>query len=174
MPDREAFGDQLARLKAAMEVAAVEGLGELSSLHRRRITTPHKDGPHDVLKEEWILLGPRGAMDLLAWHAPEGTELAEHCRRVPEIYSTKPGDGAYWGVVIGVHSPQPLRPDSAGGAAPSENCHILEGRCYTESDGWEAIQLVGAWRESDFDDDVIYGGLLVEYIAKFLQEDVDG
>jgi len=133
-------------------------------LERLKTEAPMPGGEYQ--RATWSAIGRQGAVQLVAWHYPEGSVRADDCRWTPDVYCIRPGDGAYMSVVIGFH-----HLIGRGSTEEVATCDLLpQCECYPETDGWAAIELMERWKAASFDEDVIWHGLEAHYLTMFGKE----
>lgn len=135
----------------------------VGKLHRRR-DTPHDDQPESgrYTRHRWLLIGAAGAVQFIANEIPAGTQMRQ-------VYSSftrhRPHpNGALWdGRDLGYHSPRPMHE----GMAMMQTCDVIEGQCWYDGSGLQAIELCDEWAAAGYDDEVIWRTLEEHYLYTF-------
>ena len=137
-------------------------------LHRRKLVREQRDGDHEMERQTWLVIGPRGATQFVCFFHPRGSWLADFASKSPSGMYTMTADGAaFMGVDIGYHSPTPRY----GGQEPMGRCDVLKGDCFYDGSSLRATELLEVWAAEFFDEEVLYRYLELEYRDVFEGED---
>jgi len=134
-------------------------------LHRRTTVEATTDGAEPMERRRWLLLGPSGAVQFLAFWYPPGSALHSILTRdSPAAPYVRDGEGALWmGADVGYHSPRPIYDDHD----PAGPCDVLEGPCFSDGSALRAGALLHEWAAADWDDEVLWATLTHEYAVLF-------